>query len=126
MAIFNTTSPSFQTVPNNTNAVVDTTARQIYNTTSFTPTGGAAISFPVGVALRDLTILNTGSITCFVGTSTVTATTGVPLRGGEQLTIQSSLHTQGESGATSWNLYAITASGTTTIEASLGTLVVVE
>ena len=124
MAVFNGTPPSYQQVPNNANATVTSSATQIYNTTSFTAVGGTVYSFPVGATLRDLTIVNTGATTCFIGTSSVTASTGVPLRAGEQLTIQGS-HVQAESGNTSWNLYAITASGTTTIEASLATQVAV-
>jgi len=123
VAIFNTSYPSFQTVPNSTNATVGTSAVQIYNTTNFQPVGaGSAIAFPTGGTLRDLTIVNNGAVTCFVGTSSVTATTGVPLAPGQQLTIQGS-QAVASSGNTSWNLYAITASGTTTIEASLATVV---
>lgn len=114
MAIFNGTQPSNQGPTSVTNS-----ATQIYNTTSYN-----SINFPTGAALRDITVINTGTVTCFVGTSSVTATTGVPLRSGEQLTIQGS-HVQAESGNTSWNLYAITASGTTTVEASLATQVAV-
>jgi hypothetical protein len=124
MAIFNGAPPSMQIIPNNTNATVTSSATQIYNTTSYTAVGGTVYSFPVGATLRDITIVNTGTVTCFIGTSAVTAATGVPLRAGEQLTIQGS-HVQAESGATSWNLYAITASSTTTIEASLATQVAV-
>jgi hypothetical protein len=124
MAIFNGTSPSYQQTPNNASASVGTSATQIYNTTSFTAVGGTVYSFPAGAVLRDLTIVNTGAVTCFIGTSSVTASTGIPLLAGEQLTIQGS-HKQAESGNASWNLYAITASGTTQVECSLATQVAV-
>lgn len=116
MAIFAASPPAYQTT-----ASVGSSATQIYNTTSVT-TGGHTYSFPTGVTLSELTIVNTGSVTCFVGTSAVTAATGTPLRSGEQLTIRGSNHVQAESGATSWNLYAITSSGTTSVEAGLATV----
>lgn len=121
MGIFNGAPPSTQIVPNNTNASVTSSATQIYNTTSFTAVGGTTYSFLTGATLRDLTIINTGTVTCFVGTSSVTASTGLRLDPGQQLTIQGS----NTVGSTNWNLYAITSSGTTTVEASLASQVAV-
>jgi hypothetical protein len=116
MAIFAASPPAYQTT-----ASVGSSATQIYNTTSVT-VNSVTYSFPTGVTLSELTIVNTGTVTCYVGTSSVTATTGTPLKSGEQMTIRGNGHLQAESGNSSWNLYAITASGTTTIEAGLATV----
>lgn len=123
MAIFSTTYPAYQTVPNHTAATVTTAATQVYNTTGFQPVGAAsAFNFPAGVTLSEVTIINTGAVTCWVGSSSVSGTQGIPLKPGEQLTIRGNGHLAAESGNTSWNLWAITASGSTTIEASLATV----
>lgn len=118
MAIFASSPPAYQAT-----ASVSTTSggTVIYSTTSIT-IGSTTYTFPTGVTLSELTIQNTGTVTCFVGQNGVTATTGVPLKSGEQLTIRGNGHLAAESGASSWNLYAITASGTTSIVASLVTV----
>jgi hypothetical protein len=90
---------------------------QIYSTTS-----GGGVDFPAGTVLGSLTIMNTGPVTCFYGQSGITASTGTPLNPGEQVTIRGVGHVAKEVGATSWNLYAITASGSTSITASLDTV----
>jgi len=114
MAIFNTGTPSFQgptSVPN--------TATQIYSTTgSSNPT----VNFATGTVLSAITVVNVGAVTCWIGTSSVTASTGIVLKAGEQLTISNGNgHVAAESGASSWNLYAITSSGTTSVEVTLAT-----
>lgn len=116
MAIFNSSPPSYQATASVTNS-----ATQIYSTTSVT-VGSNTYTFPTGVSLSELTVVNTGSVTCFLGQSGVTAVTGTPLKPGEQVTYRGVGHTAAESGASSWNLYAITASGTTSVIASLATV----
>jgi hypothetical protein len=120
MPIFNTSAPAFQgptAVPN--------TATQIFNTTG-TPIGSPTVDFPTGATLTAITLINVGAVNCFLGTSAVTAATGLILKPGEQLTIQNGTHVVAETGTTSWNLYAITASGSTTVEVSLATTTINE
>lgn len=114
MAIFSGTAPALQGP-----TTVTSSATQIFNTVG-TPIGSPTVDFTAGTNLGTLTLINTGSVNCWVGTSSVTAVTGLLLKPGEQLTIQNGTHLAAESGAaTSWNLYAITSSGTTTVEAGL-------
>lgn len=94
-----------------TTASVTTTATQIYNT--------AATGIPTGVTLKDLTIINTGTVTIYLGQSTVTAATGLPLPAGAQITYNGYSHAQGD---TAGNVYAITASGTSSTIAGLATV----
>jgi hypothetical protein len=116
MAIFNSSTPSYQGP-----TTVSNSATQIYNTTG-TPISDPTVEFPTGAALSEITVINTGTVTCWVGASSVTDATGTPLKSGEQLTIRGNGHVAAESGTSSWNLYAITASGSTTVEASLATV----
>lgn len=118
MAIFATSAPAFQGP-----TLVTNSATQIYDTTG-TPIGSPTIEFPAGSALSEITMINTGTHTCWVGASSVSDTTGVPLHPGEQLTIRGAGHVAAETGTTSWNLYAIAASSTTetTVEVSLATV----
>lgn len=119
MAIFNSSQPSYQGP-----TTVTSTATQIYNTTG-TPISSPAAptEFPAGAVLSEITMINTGPSVCWIGTSSLTGTEGTPLSVGEQLTIRGVGHLAAETGTHSWNLYAITASGTTTvIEISLATV----
>jgi hypothetical protein len=117
MAIFVTSAPALQGP-----TTVTSSATQIFNTTG-TPIGSPAspTEFTAGVNLGALTVTNTGTVACWVGASSVTDATGVPLQAGESFTIENGKHLAAESGTKSWNLYAITASGTTTVEAALAT-----
>lgn len=124
MSIFNSSPPAFQASPSGGRSTVTNSATQVYSSTSVT-VGSTTYTFPAGVVLHDLTIINTGSTTCYLGSSTVTSSTGLPLKPGEQLTIQGQV-TAATSGVLGWNIYAITASGTTTMEASLATVAVVD
>lgn len=119
MPIFNTSAPAFQGP-----TPVTTAATQVYNTTG-TPISGPTVDFPTGANLGQITLINVGSVNCFLGTSAVTAATGLILKPGEQLTIENGTHLAAETGTTSWNLYAITASGSTVVEAALATTAVV-
>lgn len=67
--------------------------------------------------LKNVTIFNAGTITAYVGVGTATtSTTGFPLASGNQLLLE----------GTAVNLYACTASGTTTLVAGLATLATVD
>ena len=79
-----------------------------------------ASGIPTGATLNDITIVNTGSVTCYLGGSAVAATTGgLILKPGGQCTLanQSALQS-----STTGDIYAITASGTTTTLAGLATV----
>jgi len=65
---------------------------------------------------RDVTLMNQGTATIYVGGSQVTATnTGVPVASGQQLTVAGAAQ----------NLWAITSAGTATVEAGLASVDVV-
>lgn len=89
---------------------VTTAAVKIFDVTSS--------AFATGATLKNVTVMNTGSVTAFIGIASVT-TTGLRLAPGQQLTINGYSYVKGD---TTGDLYAITASGTTTIEAGLGTV----
>lgn len=99
---------------------VSTSATQIFNTTG-TPISSPTVNFTTGAQLASLVITNVGTVRCWVGQSTVTTSTGVPLAPGESVTWTNGSHKAAESGTNSWNLYAITSSGTTLVEAALAT-----
>lgn len=94
-----------------TTASVANTATQIYDT--------SASGIPTGVTLKNLTIVNTGSTTFYVGQSAVTAVTGIAVPAGGQLTIEGYSHAQAD---TAGDVYAITASGTSSAIAGLATV----
>lgn len=94
-----------------TTASVGNTATQIYNT--------SATGIPTGVTLHDLTVVNTGSTTIYLGQSAVTAVTGLALPAGAQVTFNGWSHAQGDA---TGNVYAITASGTSSAIAGLATV----
>lgn len=102
MAIF--ASGSVQTT------TVTTGATKIFDTTSSL--------YATGAALTNVTIVNTGTVACHVGIASVT-TTGLTLGPGQQLTIYGYSHIKGD---TTGDLYAITNSGSTTVEAGLATV----
>lgn len=69
--------------------------------------------------LKDPIIENTGSVTVYLGQSGVTSSTGLPLLSGQQVTYNG-FSTPAGSGGTA--LYAITASGTSTVTVGLATI----
>lgn len=89
-------------VATQTTASVGNTSVKIFN---------ASLSgIPTGAAIGDVTVINTGSTTIFVGSFTgVTAITGVRVPPSGQLTINGFGAVQG---STNYDIYAITASGT--------------
>lgn len=97
MAIFAGT-PGFQGP-----TAVGTSATKIWSANS-----SALAALSPAVTLRDLTIVNQGPSTIYVGQSGVTSSTGTPVPDGGQLTIQGFTAT---SGTTAQDTYAICASG---------------
>ncbi len=86
------------------------------------PSSAALAALSPAVTLKDVTLVNAGANTCFLGTSTVTLgpNTGFPLVAGAQLTIQGSSFT---SGSTTGTIFAVCGAGTaTTVLADLATL----
>jgi len=73
--------------------------------------------------LKDVTIENAGSVTVYLGGSTVTTATGLPLASGVQVTFEGSSTPAGSGGTA---IYAITASGTATVVSGLATVNIVD
>ena len=111
MAIFATAYPGYQVT------TVTTSATAIYNTYTYTPPGGSAITFPVaGVALNGLIVENQGSVDCFLQTASGT-TGGLRLPAGKTFILEGFSTT---TAASSTNvLYAYTSSGSTTVAVGL-------
>lgn len=78
-----------------------------------------ATGIPTGATLNDVTIVNTGATTIFLGQSGVTATTGLRLAAGAQVTINGYTGLQS---STTGDIYAITSSGTSSTLAGLATV----
>lgn len=78
-----------------------------------------ASGITAGVTIGDIIVLNTGSVTMFIGQSGVTATTGLRLPPGASWTSQNLGALQS---STNYDIYAITSSGTTTALAGPATL----
>jgi hypothetical protein len=93
-----------------TSTSVSTGATKVFDVTSS--------KFATGATLSELMICNVGSVTAFIGIASVT-TTGLRLAPGQQITIDGYSYVKGN---TLGDVYAITASGTTTIETGLGTV----
>ena len=68
-----------------------------------------ASGIPTGVTIGDVTVVNTGAVTFFVGQSGVTSSTGLRVPPGAQVTITGFGALQS---STNFDIYAITASGT--------------
>lgn len=97
-----------------TNAV-STSAVAVFNPNAAPFTGTPNLVGP----LKDPIIENVGSVTVFLGQSGVTATTGLPLLAGQQITYNGFSTAVGASGTA---LYAITASGSSTVVAGIATI----
>jgi hypothetical protein len=109
LPIFDVGSPAYQATS------VTNSAIKIWSGTV-----SALASISPAVTVRDLTIVNAGTVTAYVGGSSVAgAATGAPLPSGGQLTIQGWTAT---TNTTTNDVWAITASGTTQLEAGLATL----
>ncbi len=86
------------------------------------PSSAALTALSPAVTLKDVTLVNAGTNTCFLGQSAVTLgpANGLPLQAGAQITIQGSTFT---SGSTTGTIYACCGAGTaTTVLADLATL----
>jgi hypothetical protein len=108
MAIFDTGSAAYQTT------TVTSGGQTAFNANS---TALAALS--PAVTLKDVTVMNVGSVTAYLGQSGVTATTGITLKPGQQITIQGYTAV---TGTTTNNVFAITSSGSTVLLAGLASL----
>ena len=69
-----------------------------------------ASGIPTGVTIGDVTVVNTGTVTMFIGQSGVTSSTGLRVPAGAQVTINNFGALQS---STNFDIYGITASGTT-------------
>jgi hypothetical protein len=94
VAIFGAGSSAYQ------GTTVTNSATQVFSVTGLT-------------SPRDVTVLNQGPSIVYVGGGTVTTTSGVQLAVGAQMTVE---------GAAAQNLWAITASSTSTVVAGLATV----
>ena len=97
MALFDAGSSAYQ------GGTVTTVATQVFSTSGLT-------------SPRDVTILNQGTATIFLGQSSVTAVTGLILPAGQQATVQ---------GTAATLIYGITAAGSAVTAAGLATTAVV-
>ena len=128
MAIFNGAPPAYQSTQA-ANAPVGTAAAgvQIYNAGSATvvsPTATTYYAFPSSAVLTNLTFINTGTATAYVGSAGTPTTSSLAVPPGFQVTIQG---TAVVSATTSnFNLWAVTSGGTTNFEASLATVVAID
>lgn len=105
MGVFATSEPQLQV-----NSVT-TAAKLIWQISGTLPSGTVipAAFATAGGNITGVTVLNSGTVTLYVGGSTVTTATGVPVGPNSQLTLQGPMVA----------LYGITASGTTFVEAGL-------
>lgn len=107
MPIFESAIQQVTAVPANSATLIWDTDNT--STTTFGPLG----AITVGAVLKDVTIINNGPNTMYVGgNSSVTTAIGVPVVAGGQLTLQGYNVTSTASSATG-DLYAITASAQT-------------
>lgn len=128
MAIFNGAPPAFQsTQAAGTSVGTAAAGVQVYNAGSATvvTSGGTAFyAFPSSAVLSNLTVINTGTATAYIGSAGTPTTSSLALPPGFQLTIQGTAVVSATS--SNFNLWAITSAGTTSIEAGLATVVAVD
>ena len=128
MAIFNGAPPAFQSTQNAGTSVGTAAAGvQVYNAgsaTVVTTAGTAFYAFPASAILSNLTVINTGTATAYIGSAGTPTTSSLALPAGFQLTIQGTAVVSATS--SNFNLWAITSAGTTSIEAGLATVVAVD
>jgi hypothetical protein len=99
MAIFaNSSAVQSTAVPNSATLIFDADASGI----------------PTGATIGDVTVINTGSVTMFIGSSSVSTTTGLRVPAGAQVTINNFGALQS---STTFDIYAIasSAAGTTAL-----------
>jgi hypothetical protein len=129
MAIFNGAPPAFQSTQA-AGTSVTTAAVQVYNAgsaTVVTTAGTSYYAFPSSAVLQNLTLINTGTATAFLSSGTAgtpTALASWALPPGFQLTMQGTAVVSAT--LSNFNVWAITAAGSTSIEASLATVVAVD
>lgn len=100
------------------NGVADqTSAPTSSSTVVWNPNSTALAALSPAVTLHDVTIVNTGSVTVYLGSfSAVTAVTGFALKAGQQVTVQGFTATSGNAAGEIWG---ITSSGTGACSAGL-------
>lgn len=89
------------------------------STTAFGPRGAVPVLVPAQT-LKDVTVINQGPGILYLGGSTVTTATGLPVPVGAQVTIRGYVGTAGSSAAAG-RVYGISAS-TSNVEAGLETV----
>lgn len=128
MAIFTGAPPAFQsTQALNTSVGTAAAGVQVYNAGSATVISSAGTvyyPFPATATLSNLTIINTGTATVYLGGASTPTTAAFPLAPGAQLTVQGTAAVSAT--VSNFNIWAVTAAGTTSIEASLATVVAVD
>ena len=102
--------------------VVNTSATLIWDLdNTSTTTFGALGSNTTGNVIKDLIINNTGTATMYVGTASVTSSTGLPVNPGGYVLLGSYLATVASS--TTSDIWGITASGTTSALIGLASVI---
>ena len=130
MAIFNGAPPAFQSTQLAGTSVGTAAAGvQIYNAGSATvvaTSGTTYYSFPSTAILTNLTFINTGTATAYVGSLGTPTTSSLAVPPGFQVTIQGTAVASASS--SNFNLWAVTsgAGNVTNFEASLATVVAVD
>jgi hypothetical protein len=109
---FSTTPPAYQS-----SGLVSGSATSFFSGTGVT-VAGTAYSFPAGTETSELIVQNSGTATAYIGGTTVTAATGLPVPPGEQAIVPVTT-----GAGSSFALYGITAAGSTQVEASLGSVI---
>lgn len=94
-----------------TTTSVGNSATQVFNSNASFVASGASVT--------NVTVVNAGSVDCFLGQSGVTSSTGLRLPAGAQVTFHNWSYPKNTAAA---NIYAITASGTTTVLSGLATV----
>lgn len=79
-------------------------------------TSSVFVAGSVSAGSRDVTVINQGPNTVYVGQSAVTTATGLPVAAGNQVTLQGPVIT----------VYAVAASGGATVAAGLASQIVVD
>lgn len=103
MSLFSAATQTTTSVPNS--------ATQVFNSNASFVAAGASVT--------NVTVMNAGAVDCFLGQSGVTSSTGLRLPAGAQVTFHNWSYPKNTAAA---NIYAITASGTTTVVTGLATV----
>lgn len=113
-AIFETGIQQVSTVTNSAGVIWDTDNT---SATAYGPLGAIA----AGDVLKDLLIVNQGSVTVYVGGASVTASTGTPVAAGGSMLLQGYSVTSVAS-SSNGDISAITSSGTAQVTVGLASV----